>query len=68
MAAATTTDEKVLVRARATYVRTSARKARVVLEHVRGRPYAKAHAYLTFANQAVARDIVRGRKRGKGRR
>jgi large subunit ribosomal protein L22 len=58
MAAAATTDEKVLVRARATYVRTSARKARVVLEHVRGRSYAKAHAYLTFANQAVARDIL----------
>ena len=30
MAVAETTDEKVLVRAKATYVRTSARKARVV--------------------------------------
>jgi large subunit ribosomal protein L22 len=58
MAVAPTTAEKVLVRAKATYVRTSARKARVVLEHVRGRSYAQAHAYLSFATQHVARDIL----------
>jgi large subunit ribosomal protein L22 len=58
MAVASTTAEKVLVRAKATYVRTSARKARVVLEHVRGRSYAQAHAYLSFATQHVARDIL----------
>jgi large subunit ribosomal protein L22 len=58
MAVAETTDEKVLVRAKATYVRTSARKARVVLAHVRGKRYADARAYLRFATQAVARDIL----------
>src|SRR4051794_24696711 len=58
MAVAPTTHEKGLVRAKATYVRTSARKARVVLEHVRGRTYGQAHAYLSFATQAVARDIL----------
>src|SRR3954471_6246918 len=59
MAVSTPDTEQVLVRAQARFVRTSARKARVVLEHVRGRSYAKAHAALTFSPRAASRDILR---------
>src|SRR4051812_43479903 len=54
-----TESEQVTVRAQARFVRTSARKARVVLEHVRGRTYAQAHAALTFSPRAASRDILR---------
>jgi large subunit ribosomal protein L22 len=52
------TDTPVTVRAQARWVRTSARKARVVLEHVRGKRYTQAHAALTFSTRAVSRDIL----------
>jgi ribosomal protein L22 len=45
-----------LVRARAKYVRSSARKARLVCEHIRGKSVDEARAVLRFAPRAVARD------------
>ena len=47
-----TYEETGLVRAHAKWVRTSARKARVVLEHVRGLPVADARVQLRFATRA----------------
>jgi large subunit ribosomal protein L22 len=52
------TTDAVTVRSQARWVRTSARKARLVLEHVRGKRYAQAHAALTFSTRAVSRDIL----------
>ena len=54
--AATETQE---VRAEAKWVRTSARKARLVLEHIRGRSVPEARTVLAFSERAVARDIER---------
>ena len=55
---ATTTDNgAVRVRAQAKWVRTSARKARLVLEHVRGRTVPEARTVLAFSPRAVAEDI-----------
>jgi ribosomal protein L22 len=45
-----------LVRARAKYVRSSARKARLVCEHIRGKGVDEARAILRYAPRAVARD------------
>jgi ribosomal protein L22 len=45
------------VRAQAKWVRTSARKARVVAEHIRGRSVPEARAVLAFTPRAAARDI-----------
>jgi ribosomal protein L22 len=45
------------VRAQAKWVRTSARKARLVAEHVRGRSVPEARAVLAFTPRAAARDI-----------
>ena len=45
------------VRAQAKYVRTSARKARVVLEHIRGRSVPEARTVLAFTPRAVAVEI-----------
>jgi ribosomal protein L22 len=45
-----------VVRARAKYVRTSARKARLVSDHIRGKSVDEARAILAFAPRAVARD------------
>src|SRR4051794_34459466 len=53
-----TTETPLTVRAQARWVRTSARKARLVLEHVRGKRYVQAHAALTFSTRAVSRDIL----------
>jgi large subunit ribosomal protein L22 len=44
------------VRAQARYVRCSARKARLVLEHIRGKQAAEATAILAFQPRAAARD------------
>jgi ribosomal protein L22 len=44
------------VRARARYVRTSARKARIVCVHLRGKTVAEARAILAFTPREVARD------------
>ena len=48
--------ERPVVRARARYVRTSARKARLVCDHIRGRSVPDARAILDHAPRAVARD------------
>jgi ribosomal protein L22 len=46
-----------VVRARAKYVRSSARKARLVIEHIRGKSVEEARALLQHTPRAVARDI-----------
>jgi ribosomal protein L22 len=46
----------VEVRAQAKYVRTSARKARLVCEHIRGKDVAEARAILAFTPRAAAKD------------
>jgi large subunit ribosomal protein L22 len=48
-----------VVTARAKYVRTSARKARLVIDHVRGKPIAEAQAVLRHSPRGVARDLER---------
>jgi ribosomal protein L22 len=48
-----------VVRARAKYVRSSARKARLVMDHVRGRSVADARAVLLHTPRGVARDVAR---------
>jgi large subunit ribosomal protein L22 len=45
------------VRAQAKWVRTSARKARLVLDHIRGRSVPEARTILAFTSRAVATDI-----------
>ena len=50
------TPERETVRAQARYVRCSARKARLVLEHIRGKQAAEAKAILAFATRAAAKD------------
>ena len=52
-----TVEDKVLVRAQARWARLSARKARVVLEHIRGRSVPEARTILAFTQRAVAQDI-----------
>ena len=47
------------MRAQAKWVRTSARKARVVAEHIRGRSVPEARAVLAFTPRAAAREIER---------
>ncbi|MGI8921318.1 MAG: 50S ribosomal protein L22 [Solirubrobacteraceae bacterium] len=44
------------MRAHAKYVRTSARKARLVCDHIRGKPVSEARAILATAPRAVAAD------------
>ena len=51
------TDDRQRVRAQAKWVRTSARKARVVLEHIRGRSVPEARTILAFTQRAAATDI-----------
>ncbi len=51
------TDDRQRVRAQAKWVRTSARKARVVLEHIRGRSVPEARTILAFTARAAATDI-----------
>src|SRR5436309_2643442 len=53
---ATSTDA-ITVRAQAKWVHCSARKARVVLEHVRGRTVPEARTVLAFTPRAAAREI-----------
>ena len=54
--AATQSTEQV-VRAEAKWVRLSARKARVVLTHIRGRSVPEARTILAFTQRAAAKDI-----------
>ena len=55
-AAAGTADGPPMVRAHAKYVRTSARKARLVCDHIRGKSVDEARAILAHASRDVARD------------
>jgi ribosomal protein L22 len=48
--------DDVLVYATARYVRSSARKARIVCNHIRGKSVPEARAILAFAPRAVAKD------------
>lgn len=48
--------ERPVVRAHAKYVRSSARKARLVCDHIRGRSVEEARAILAFTPRAVAKD------------
>ena len=57
MAAAKTAPERIQVRAQAKWVRMSARKARLVLDHLRGRSVPEARTVLAFTSRAVATDI-----------
>jgi len=50
-------DDLQRVRAQAKWVRTSARKARVVLDHIRGRSVPEARTILAFTQRAAATDI-----------
>jgi large subunit ribosomal protein L22 len=50
------TEERELIRAQARYVHSSARKARLVLEHIRGKSALEAQSILAFQTRAVARD------------
>jgi ribosomal protein L22 len=47
----------VTVRAQAKWVRTSARKARLVLDHIRGRSVPEARTILAFTPRAAATEI-----------
>jgi ribosomal protein L22 len=46
--------ERVVIRAHAKYVRTSARKARLVCDHIRGKDVGEARAILLHTNRQVA--------------
>jgi ribosomal protein L22 len=50
-------DDRQRVRAQAKWVRTSARKARLVLDHIRGRSVPEARTILAFTTRAAATDI-----------
>jgi large subunit ribosomal protein L22 len=52
-----TTEETREVRAEAKWVRSSPRKARLVVEHIRGRTVPEARTVLAFSQRAVARDV-----------
>ena len=49
----------LVVRARARYVRTAPRKARLVMDHIRGKRVEQAQAILTHAPRAVSGDILK---------
>jgi ribosomal protein L22 len=49
----------VMVRARARYVRSAPRKARLVMDHIRGRPVEQARAILGHTPRAAAGDILK---------
>jgi large subunit ribosomal protein L22 len=53
----TPTDDLQRVRAQAKWTRMSARKARLVLDHIRGRTVPEARTILTFTPRAAAREI-----------
>jgi large subunit ribosomal protein L22 len=55
--AETRTGKEIEVRAQAKWVHSPARKARLVLDTVRGRTVPEARTVLAFSNRAVARDI-----------
>ena len=54
---ATTLEDRMTVRAQAKWVRMSARKARLVLDHIRGRTVPEARTILAFTPRAAATEI-----------
>ena len=52
-------DGSVVVTARARYVRSAPRKARLVMDHIRGRRVEEARALLTHTPRAVSTDILK---------
>jgi large subunit ribosomal protein L22 len=52
-------DGDVVVRARSRYVRSAPRKARLVMDHIRGKQVEQARAILNHAPRAVAVDILK---------
>jgi len=52
-------DGELVIRARARYVRTAPRKARLVMDHIRGKPVEQAQALLQHAPRAVSVDILK---------
>jgi len=57
MAAAVETEQQQTVRAQAKWVHSSARKARLVTDLIRGRSVPEARTILAFSQRAVARDV-----------
>ena len=55
--ATTATDDRQTVRAQAKWVRMSPRKARLVLDHIRGRSVPEARTILAFTPRAAATEI-----------
>ena len=47
------------VRAQAKYVRTAPRKARLVIDHIRGKPVDQARAILMHTPRAASRDVLK---------
>ncbi|MBA3261206.1 MAG: 50S ribosomal protein L22 [Thermoleophilaceae bacterium] len=52
-------DGDLIVRARSRYVRSAPRKARLVMDNIRGKEVEQARAILTHAPRAVAEDILK---------
>jgi ribosomal protein L22 len=52
-------DGAIVVRARAKYVRSAPRKARLVMDHIRGRQVEQARAILDYTPRAVSADILK---------
>jgi ribosomal protein L22 len=52
-------DGAVVIRARARYVRSAPRKARLVMDHIRGRPVEQARAMLAHTPRAASADILK---------
>jgi large subunit ribosomal protein L22 len=52
-------DGELIVRARSKYVRSAPRKARLVMNHIRGKEVEQARAILNHAPRAVAEDILK---------
>ena len=52
-------EEVINVRARARYVRTAPRKARLVMDHIRNKDVEQARAILAFAPRAAAVDVLK---------
>jgi ribosomal protein L22 len=54
-----TADGAIVVRARAKYVRNAPRKARLVMDHIRGKPVGQARAILGHTPRAVSSEILK---------
>jgi ribosomal protein L22 len=52
-------DGAVVISARAKYVRSAPRKARLVMSHIRGKPVEQARAILDLGSRAVTEDILK---------